>query len=133
MLRAIARVPNVAKQLHMPAQSGSDAVLGRMRRGYTGAAYRALAARARAAVPGVALSSDFIAGFCGETDADHAATVALIEDVGYDMAFLFAYSSRDRTPAQRRLADAAGRHLPALGEELAAGGLRRRAPWRGAS
>ena len=105
LLRAVADTPNVAKQLHLPAQSGSDAVLRSMRRGYTDDAYRALVDRARATIPGVALSSDFIAGFCGESEADHDATVALIEDIRYDMAFLFAYSSRDRTPAQRRLDD----------------------------
>jgi len=105
LLRAVADTPNVAKQLHLPAQSGSDAVLRSMRRGYTDDAYRALVDRARETIPGVALSSDFIAGFCGESEADHDATVALIEDIRYDMAFLFAYSSRDRTPAQRRLDD----------------------------
>ena len=105
VLRAVADTPNVAKQLHLPAQSGSDAVLGTMRRGYTHAAYRALVRRARDAIPGVALSSDFIAGFCGETADDHAATLDLLRDVNYDMAFLFAYSSRDRTPAARRLDD----------------------------
>ncbi|KAH8047085.1 N6-isopentenyladenosine methylthiotransferase [Aureococcus anophagefferens] len=105
LLRAVADTPNVAKQLHLPAQSGSDAVLRSMRRGYTDDAYRALVDRARQTIPGVALSSDFIAGFCGESEADHDATVALIEDIRYDMAFLFAYSSRDRTPAQRRLDD----------------------------
>ncbi|KAH8098262.1 N6-isopentenyladenosine methylthiotransferase [Aureococcus anophagefferens] len=75
--------------LHLPAQSGSDAVLRSMRRGYTDDAYR----RSWTATddPGVALSSDFIAGFCGESEADHDATVALIEDIRYDMAFLFAW------------------------------------------
>lgn len=105
LLDAVAETPNVAKQLHLPCQSGSDAVLDAMRRGYTNAAYRDLIARARAKIPNVALSSDFIAGFCGETDADHDATLALLRDVRYDMAFLYAYSERDRTRAHRRLAD----------------------------
>jgi MiaB/RimO family radical SAM methylthiotransferase len=105
VLATIARVSNIAKQIHMPAQSGSDQMLRRMRRGYTNDAYRALIERARAVIPDVALSSDFIAGFCGESHEDHLRTLRLIQDVGYDMAFLFAYSSRERTPAARRLED----------------------------
>ena len=105
VLETIARVSNIAKQIHMPAQSGSDQMLRRMRRGYTEEAYRSLIERARDTIPDVALSSDFIAGFCGETHEDHLQTLNLIEDVGYDMAFLFAYSSRERTPAARRLED----------------------------
>lgn len=105
LLETVARVPNVAKQLHMPAQSGSDGVLKRMRRGYTGTAYRELIGRARARIPDVAISSDFIAGFCGESEADHRQTLALVEDTRFDMAFLYAYSSRDKTPAARRLED----------------------------
>jgi MiaB/RimO family radical SAM methylthiotransferase len=105
VLETIARVSNVAKQIHMPAQSGSDQMLRRMRRGYTCEAYRSLIDRARAVIPDVALSSDFIAGFCGESHEDHLQTLNLIRDVGYDMAFLFAYSSRERTPAARRLED----------------------------
>ena len=105
VLETIARVSNIAKQIHMPAQSGSDQMLRRMRRGYTGEAYRSLIERARAVIPDVALSSDFIAGFCGETHEDHLRTLSLIRDTRYDMAFLFAYSSRDRTPAARRLED----------------------------
>ena len=72
----------------------------------TNDAYRALIARARDTIPDVALSSDFIAGFCGENDHDHERTLRLIQDAtSYDMAFLFAYSSRERTPAARRLED----------------------------
>ena len=105
VLETIARVSNIAKQIHMPAQSGSDQMLRRMRRGYTDEAYRSLIQRARAVIPDVALSSDFIAGFCGESHDDHLRTLRLIEDVRYDMAFLFAYSSREKTPAARRLED----------------------------
>ena len=105
VLETIARTPNIAKQIHMPAQSGSDQMLRRMRRGYTCEAYRSLIQRARAVIPDVALSSDFIAGFCGESHEDHLRTLRLIEDVRYDMAFLFAYSSREKTPAARRLED----------------------------
>lgn len=96
---------NVCKQLHMPAQSGSTAVLARMRRGYSREAYLALADNIRARIPGVALSSDFIAGFCGETEEEHRDTLSLMRLVGYDQAFMFAYSVRARTHAAHRMED----------------------------
>ena len=105
VLRVIAARPNVAKQLHMPAQSGSSSVLERMRRGYTREAYLDLVERARRDIPGVALSSDFISGFCGETEEEHADTVSLMRLVGYEKAFMFAYSMRDKTAAARHLTD----------------------------
>mmetsp|Transcript_8450 Transcript_8450/g.12914 ORF Transcript_8450/g.12914 Transcript_8450/m.12914 type:complete len:536 (-) Transcript_8450:251-1858(-) len=105
LLDAIAETPNVAKQLHLPAQSGSTSVLTRMRRAYTIEAYRALVERARTKIPGVGLSSDFITGFCGETEEDHRGTWELIRDVQYDQAFLYAYSMRPGTHAHRRLED----------------------------
>lgn len=76
-----------------------------MRRNHTREAYLNLIERIRAKIPGVALSSDFIAGFCDETDAEFEDTVTLIETVRYDLAFLFAYSMRERTHAHRRLQD----------------------------
>ena len=105
VLSVIASKPNVAKQLHVPAQSGSSSVLERMRRGYTREAYLDLVERARGVIPGVALSSDFICGFCGETEEEHADTVSLMKAVGYEKAFMFAYSARDKTAAARRLTD----------------------------
>jgi tRNA A37 methylthiotransferase MiaB len=105
VLSAIAAHPNVCTQLHMPAQSGSSAVLERMRRGYSREAYDELVAHVRAVLPGVALSTDMIAGFCGEGEADHAASVDLLASTGFDAAFLFAYSERERTHAARRHAD----------------------------
>lgn len=96
---------NICKQIHLPAQSGSSAVLERMRRGYTREAYLDLVAQIRSIMPDVSLSSDFIAGFCGETDEDHRDTIRLIETVGYDMAYMFAYSMREKTMAHRRYAD----------------------------
>ena len=81
LLQLIAERPSLCKQLHLPAQSGSNEVLARMRRGYTWEAYLELVERARSAIPGVAVSSDFIAGFCGETEADHEATLSLIKEV----------------------------------------------------
>ena len=105
VLRLIAERRNVAKQLHMPAQSGSTSVLARMRRGYTREAYVELATRARALIPNVALSSDFIAGFCGETEEEHRDTLDLMRLARYEHAFMFAYSEREKTAAHRRLAD----------------------------
>lgn len=105
VLRVIADRPNVAKQLHMPAQSGSTTVLERMRRGYTREAYVELALRARHVVPGVALSSDFISGFCGETEEEHADTLSLMRMIKYEHAYMFAYSMRDKTAAARHLVD----------------------------
>jgi tRNA-2-methylthio-N6-dimethylallyladenosine synthase len=99
LVRAMAEVPAVAPQLHLPVQSGSDAVLERMERGYTNADYRALVARLRDAIPEIALSTDVIVGFPGESPADFDATCRLLEDVGYDHAFLFKYSARTLTKA----------------------------------
>lgn len=105
VLDVVSRRPNVCMQLHMPAQSGSSRVLKSMRRGYTREAYSALARRIRERLPGVALSSDFIAGFCGETEENHRETLDLLEEVRYENAFIFAYSLREKTRAARRLVD----------------------------
>lgn len=96
---------NICKQIHLPAQSGSSAVLDRMRRGYTREAYLRLVERIRGIMPEVTLSSDFIVGFCGETEQDHRDTLALVRQVDYDMAYMFAYSLREKTAAHRRYAD----------------------------
>ncbi|KAJ1914658.1 hypothetical protein H4219_004688 [Mycoemilia scoparia] len=96
---------NVCRSIHMPAQSGSSTTLQRMRRGYTREAYLALVDRIRDLVPDISISSDFITGFCGETDAEHRDTVTLMEKVGYDMAFMFAYSMREKTHAHRKYKD----------------------------
>jgi tRNA A37 methylthiotransferase MiaB len=74
----------------------------RMRRGYTREAYLDLIDRARQILPSAAISSDFISGFCGETDEEHRDTVMLMERVGFDQAFMFAYSMREKTPAHRK-------------------------------
>ena len=104
-LRVIGAHNNICKQLHLPAQSGSTSVLTRMRRGYSREAYLALAHRARDMLPGVALSSDFISGFCGETEEEHSDTISLMQEVGYEHAFMFAYSKRDKTHAARHFED----------------------------
>jgi tRNA-2-methylthio-N6-dimethylallyladenosine synthase len=99
LVDAMAECAAVAPQLHLPVQAGSDRVLARMGREYTVAAYEELVARLRARVPGIALSTDVIVGFPGETDEDFAATEALVERVRYDSAFLFKYSPREGTRA----------------------------------
>src|SRR5207237_6887236 len=78
VIAALAEEPKLCKYVHLPLQSGSDAVLERMRRGYTVAAYLAIVARLRAAMPAIALSTDILSGFSGETEADHQATLALL-------------------------------------------------------
>ncbi|XP_053687507.1 CDK5RAP1-like protein [Sabethes cyaneus] len=105
VLQTIARYPNVCSSLHLPAQSGSNTVLERMRRGYTREAYLSLVSEIRALIPDVTLSSDFICGFCGETNEDFAETISLIRLVKYHNAFLFAYSMREKTTAYRRYKD----------------------------
>jgi tRNA-2-methylthio-N6-dimethylallyladenosine synthase len=105
VIAAIAEEPKICKYVHLPLQSGSDAVLERMKRGYTVADFRAIVARLRAAVPHVALSTDVLTGFCGETDADHAQTLAVLRELRFDSAFMFAYSERDLTFAAKKLPD----------------------------
>ena len=99
LIAAHATVPQLMPFLHLPVQSGSDRVLAGMNRKHTAAEYIALIQRVRTARPDIALSSDFIVGFPGETDADFAATVALVEEVGFAQAFTFKYSPRPGTPA----------------------------------
>ena len=95
-------LPAVMPYLHLPVQAGSDRVLAAMNRGHTRAAYLDLVARIRRARPDIALTSDFIVGFPGETEADFADTLALVEAVGYAGAFSFKYSPRPGTPAAGR-------------------------------
>ncbi len=92
-------VPQLMPFLHLPVQSGSDRMLAAMNRRHTADEYRRLVDRLRQARPELALSSDFIVGHPGETDADHAATMALVRDVGFAQAFSFKYSARPGTPA----------------------------------
>lgn len=99
VLDAIASTHNICKSIHLPVQSGSSSVLARMRRGYTREAFLALVEDMRRLMPQVTLSTDVIAGFCGETEAEHADTVSLMREVAFDQAFMFAYSLRDKTHA----------------------------------
>jgi tRNA-2-methylthio-N6-dimethylallyladenosine synthase len=99
LIAAYADVPALANYLHLPVQSGSDRILAAMKRGHTTLEYKAKIRKLRAARPDISLSSDFIVGFPGETEADFAATMALIDAVKFDQAFSFIYSRRPGTPA----------------------------------
>jgi tRNA-2-methylthio-N6-dimethylallyladenosine synthase len=99
LIQAHAEVPALAGHLHLPVQSGSDRVLAMMKRGHTAVEYKDKIRRLRRARPDISISSDFIVGFPGETDADFQQTMDLIEAVGFDHSFSFVYSARPGTPA----------------------------------
>jgi tRNA-2-methylthio-N6-dimethylallyladenosine synthase len=99
LIAAVRDVPKVCEWFHLPLQSGSDRILARMNRGYTRAEYLDLIDELRAAVPDISLSTDLIVGFPSETEEDFAATVEMVERVGYDNVFVFRYSPRPGTPA----------------------------------
>ena len=100
-----ARVPQLVNHLHLPVQHGSDRILMAMKRGYTAMEYKSTIRKLRAVRPGISLSSDFIVGFPGETEADFGAMMKLIDDIGFDDSFSFVFSPRPGTPAAA-LADA---------------------------
>jgi len=99
LIGAYAGVPKLANHLHLPVQSGSDRILAAMKRGYTALEYKQKIRRLRAVRPGIAVTSDFIVGFPGESERDFAATLDLVDDVGFDQSFSFVYSRRPGTPA----------------------------------
>jgi tRNA-2-methylthio-N6-dimethylallyladenosine synthase len=99
LIDVFATLDKLADHLHLPVQSGSDRVLAAMKRGYTTLEYKAIVRRLRARRPALSITSDFIVGFPGETDADFAQTMQLAEAVGFDGAYSFLYSSRPGTPA----------------------------------
>ena len=99
LVDAFSRLPKLAEHVHLPLQSGSDRILKIMRRGYTADAFRALVERLREARPGIAITTDIIVGFPGETEEDYDATRALVGHVRFDNAFVFRYSPRQNTPA----------------------------------
>jgi len=105
VIAAIAEEPKICKYVHLPVQSGSDVVLERMKRGYTVADYRAIVLALRAAMPDIAFSTDILTGFSGETEEDHQQTLALMRELRFDSAFMFAYSERDLTFAAKKLSD----------------------------
>jgi tRNA-2-methylthio-N6-dimethylallyladenosine synthase len=94
-----ATTPKLASHLHLPVQSGSDRILAAMKRGYTALEYKSVVRKLRAVRPEISITSDFIIGFPGETEADFAATMKLVEDVGFDASFSFIFSPRPGTPA----------------------------------
>jgi tRNA-2-methylthio-N6-dimethylallyladenosine synthase len=99
LIDAYAVSPKLVSHVHLPVQSGSDRILAAMKRGYTALEYKSIIKRLRKARPDICLSSDFIVGFPGETEADFEATMRLIEEVGFDSSFSFIYSPRPGTPA----------------------------------
>ena len=105
LLHLIAERPNLCNYIHIPAQSGSTSMLERMRRPYTRKQYFDLVDTMRSIIPGVSLSTDIITGFCDETEEEHRDTMTLMKQVEYDLAYMFAYSERERTLAQRKYED----------------------------
>jgi tRNA-2-methylthio-N6-dimethylallyladenosine synthase len=99
LIDAYAKIPQLVSHLYLPAQHGSDKILGAMKRGYTALEYKSIIRRIRAVRPDIAISSDFIVGFPGETEADFEAMMKLIGDVGFDNSYSFIFSKRPGTPA----------------------------------
>lgn len=99
LIDAYANIPKLANHLHLPVQSGSDRILAAMKRGYTTLEFKAKIRRLRKVRPDISISSDFIIGFPGETEADFEATMNLVHDIGFDLSYSFIYSPRPGTPA----------------------------------
>jgi tRNA-2-methylthio-N6-dimethylallyladenosine synthase len=110
LIAAFAEVPKLAGHLHLPVQSGSDRILALMKRGYTALEYKSRIRKLRAARPDLSVTTDFIVGFPGETETDFAASMNLMEEVGFDASFSFLYSARPGTPAAE-LADDTPREI----------------------
>jgi tRNA-2-methylthio-N6-dimethylallyladenosine synthase len=105
LLAAVRELPKCSKYLHVPVQTGSNAVLKRMKRGYMVEEYREMLARTYESIPDVAVTSDFIVGFCGETDAEFDETVALVRESRFKNSFIFKYSERPGTKGAELYAD----------------------------
>ena len=105
VLYTMAMYPNICNHIHLPVQSGSDIMLDKMNRKYTREGYLNRIAKIREILPDCAISTDIIAGFCGETLEDHADTISIMKEVGYDSAFMFQYSMRPNTKAHRHFTD----------------------------
>ena len=105
VLYTMAMYPNICNHIHLPVQSGSDIMLDKMNRKYTREGYLNKIAKIREILPDCAISTDIIAGFCGETLEDHADTISIMKEVGYDSAFMFQYSMRPNTKAHRHFVD----------------------------
>ena len=105
VIETMAAHPNICRHIHLPVQSGSSRMLEKMRRKYDREWYLERVAKIRSLIPDCGLTTDVIAGFCSETEEDHAQTLSLMEEVGFDWAFMFAYSERPGTLAQRNYPD----------------------------
>jgi len=105
LLKVIAKYPNLCRSIHLPVQSGSTSVLERMKRRYTREHYMDRISAIRKLVPGASISTDIIAGFCGETEEEHQQTLSLMEWAEYDFAYMFKYSERPETSAAEKLKD----------------------------
>jgi len=105
LLKTIARFPNICKSIHLPVQSGSTTVLSRMKRRYSREQYLERIDAIKKYIPEASISTDLIVGFCGETDEEHAETLSLMKEVGYDFAYMFKYSERPGTLAERKYVD----------------------------
>ncbi|MEP7175762.1 MAG: tRNA (N6-isopentenyl adenosine(37)-C2)-methylthiotransferase MiaB, partial [Gemmatimonadales bacterium] len=131
VIEAMAATPAVCEHVHLPVQSGSDAILRRMLRRYTRARYLEVVAQLRAAIPGITFSTDLIVGFPGESDTQFAETLSLVTDADFDAAYTFKYSVREGTPAVRlahHVADAvASERLERLIEAVRANARRKNA------
>ena len=105
LLETIARYDNICKYIHLPVQSGSDAVLKRMNRVYTREYYLERVRKIKELMPDCAISTDIIAGFCGETEEDHRQTISIMREVGYEYAYMFKYSERGGTMSAKHFTD----------------------------
>lgn len=105
MLHIVAKYENICDYVHLPVQSGSSVVLERMNRGYTREWYKERISSIKRIIPNCGISTDIITGFCGETEEDHALTLSLMEEVQYDFAYMFSYSERPKTLAERKYKD----------------------------
>jgi len=125
LIETYRRVPKLVSHLHLPVQSGSDRILAAMKRGYTALEYKAIVRKLRAARPDICIASDFIVGFPGESEADFAKTLALIDEVGFDASFSFLFSPRPGTPAAEMAdetpAEIKSARLTSLQEKIEAG------------
>ncbi|MGB0422820.1 MAG: tRNA (N6-isopentenyl adenosine(37)-C2)-methylthiotransferase MiaB [Flavobacteriales bacterium] len=105
VLHSVAKYPNLCKHIHLPVQSGNSDVLKRMNRGYTREWYMDRINAIRRILPEASISTDIITGFCGETDEEHQDTISLIEEVKFDLAYMYTYSERPKTLAERKYED----------------------------
>jgi len=101
----VAKYPNICNYVHLPVQSGNNRILEMMNRGYTREWYLDRMAAIKRIIPGCGISTDIITGFCSETEEEHQATVSLMKEVQFDFAYMFSYSERPKTLAERKYAD----------------------------